>query len=115
MACQAAFISERKKWLPEPDVPLAPGSAHRVLTYDPATDKAVWQGNTVIRRDDPIPDWPARYKKFSSHLPVRKTACVSSRRRPQIKSPLACGTPSHGHVSANDDKNKVMPNGDFYE
>ncbi len=51
MVCQAAFIAEHKKCLPEPDVPLAPGSAHRVLTYDPAADKAVWEGNTVIRHD----------------------------------------------------------------
>ncbi len=52
----ADVIAEHKKWLPDPDVPLAPGSAHRVLTYDPATDQAVWEGNTVITRDDPIPE-----------------------------------------------------------
>ena len=33
----------------------APGSAHRVLTYDPASDEAIWEG-TVVRRGDPIPE-----------------------------------------------------------
>ena len=51
----ADVIADHKKWLPKPDSPLAPGSAHRVLTYDPDTDEAVWEGDTVIRRDDPIP------------------------------------------------------------
>jgi hypothetical protein len=40
--------------LPKIDRPPAPGSAHRVLTYDKATDEAVWEGTTV-RRSDPIP------------------------------------------------------------
>jgi len=50
----AAVIAEHEKWLPKIDRPLAPNSAHRVLTYDPATDKAVWEGKPV-RRTDPIP------------------------------------------------------------
>lgn len=50
----AGVIEEQRRWLPEPDVPLVPGSANRTLTYDPATDEAVWQGTTV-RRNDPIP------------------------------------------------------------
>jgi arylsulfatase A-like enzyme len=50
----AAVINEHRQWLPKVDVPPAPGSAHRVLTYDRATDEAVWEGKTV-RRSDPIP------------------------------------------------------------
>jgi len=50
----AAVIAEHKKWLPQIDVPPAPGSSSRVLTYDEATDEAVWEGTTV-KRSDPIP------------------------------------------------------------
>jgi arylsulfatase A-like enzyme len=50
-----AVIEDHRKWLPKPDVPAARGSAHRVLTYDPASDEAVWEGKTV-RRSDPIPE-----------------------------------------------------------
>lgn len=50
----AAVIAEHAKWLPAMDVPSAPGSAHRVLTYDPKTDIAVWEGQP-IRRTDPVP------------------------------------------------------------
>jgi hypothetical protein len=51
----AAIIDEHKKWLPKIDLPPAPGSASRVLTYDKATDEAVWEGKTV-KRTDPIPE-----------------------------------------------------------
>jgi len=51
----AAIIAEHKKWLPKIDVPPAPNSASRVLTYDKATDEAVWEGTTV-KRSDPIPE-----------------------------------------------------------
>ncbi len=51
----AAVLAEHRKWLPRIDGPLAPGSAARILTYDPAADEAVWEGDTAIRRDDPIP------------------------------------------------------------
>lgn len=51
----AAVIAEHRRWLPRIDVPPAPGSAHRVLTYAPETDEAVWEGKTV-RRSDPIPE-----------------------------------------------------------
>jgi len=51
----ASLIAEHRKWLPKPDVPPAPGSAHRVLTYDKNKDEAVWEGKTVIKRDTPIP------------------------------------------------------------
>uniref|UniRef100_A0A7C2JZ40 Choline-sulfatase n=1 Tax=Schlesneria paludicola TaxID=360056 RepID=A0A7C2JZ40_9PLAN len=51
----AAVIAEHRRWLPKIDVPPAPGSASRVLTYDKSTDEAVWEGQTV-RRSDPIPE-----------------------------------------------------------
>ena len=51
----AAVVAEHKKWLPKVDVPPAPNSASRVLTYDAKTDEAVWEGKTV-RRGDPIPE-----------------------------------------------------------
>ena len=51
----AAVMSEHRRWLPTIDVPPAAGSAHRVLTYDRATDTAVWEGTTVSR-GDPIPE-----------------------------------------------------------
>ncbi len=50
----ASVIAQHRKWLPDIDVPPAPGSAHRVLTYDKSTDQAVWEGTTV-HRNDPIP------------------------------------------------------------
>jgi arylsulfatase A-like enzyme len=43
----AAQKSEHRRWLPSRNLPLAPGSAHRVLTYDPATREAVWEGQRV--------------------------------------------------------------------
>jgi len=51
----AAVIEDHKQWLPQIDRPPAPGSAHRVLTYDPTTDEAVWEGKPVLR-DDAIPE-----------------------------------------------------------
>jgi arylsulfatase A-like enzyme len=51
----AAVIAEHKKWLPKIDLPPAPNSASRVLTYDKASDEAVWEGK-VVRRSDPIPE-----------------------------------------------------------
>lgn len=50
-----SVLVEHRKWLPKIDRPPAPGSKHRVLTYDPETDEAVWEGETVTRRD-PIPE-----------------------------------------------------------
>ena len=47
-------VASHSKWLPKIDVPPAAGSAHRVLTYDPNSDEAVWEGKTV-KRSDPIP------------------------------------------------------------
>ena len=50
----AAVIAEHRKGLPKSEHPPAPGSADRVLSYDPATDEAVWEGKTV-KRSDSIP------------------------------------------------------------
>ncbi len=52
----APIIAEHRRWLPRIDAPPAPGSADRILTYDPATDTAVWEGKTIVRRSDPIPE-----------------------------------------------------------
>ncbi len=51
----ASVIAEHKRWLPQPDLPLVPRSASRILTYDEKTDTAIWEGKTIIRRTDPIP------------------------------------------------------------
>lgn len=51
----ADVIAEHRRWLPKIDEPPAPGSASRVLTYDKATDTAIWEGKTV-KRNDPIPE-----------------------------------------------------------
>ncbi len=49
-----AVRAAHRRWLPRIDAPPAPGSAHRILTYDPATDEAVWEG-TPVGRADAIP------------------------------------------------------------
>ena len=49
----AAVIAAHARGLPLVDVPAVPGSAQRVLSYDPQTDIAVWEG-TPIRRTDPL-------------------------------------------------------------
>jgi choline-sulfatase len=51
----AGVIEEHRRWLPRIDLPPASGSAHRILTYDPTTDEALWEGKPV-RRTDPIPE-----------------------------------------------------------
>ena len=53
-AAHSAVIAEHRRWLPLVDRPLAPGSAQRVLTYNPTTEEAIWEGVT-IRRSDPVP------------------------------------------------------------
>jgi arylsulfatase A-like enzyme len=50
----AAVITEHKKWLPKIDLPPAPNSASRVLTYDPATGEATWEGEK-IGKDEAVP------------------------------------------------------------
>jgi arylsulfatase A-like enzyme len=47
-------VDQHAQWLPKIDQPPAAGSMHRVLTYDPSTDEAIWEGTTV-KRNDPIP------------------------------------------------------------
>ena len=51
----ATIIADHKKWLPQVDLPPAPNSASRVLTYDPKTDEAIWEGKPV-KRGDAIPE-----------------------------------------------------------
>jgi choline-sulfatase len=51
----ASILTAHRRWLPTPDLPPAAGSAHRVLTFNPTTDEATWEGR-IIRRDDPIPE-----------------------------------------------------------
>lgn len=43
----AALIAELRQWLPKVDRPPAPGSQHRILTYNPATREAVWEGKKI--------------------------------------------------------------------
>jgi arylsulfatase A-like enzyme len=50
-----ALIAEHRKWLPAIDEPPAHGSAHRILTWDPLTDTATWEGSTV-KRSSAIPE-----------------------------------------------------------
>ncbi len=49
------LMAEHRRWLPRRDEPPAPGSAQRVLTYDPATDTVEWEGERV-RRGDAVPE-----------------------------------------------------------
>ena len=51
----ATIIAEHKKWLPKVDVPPAPGSTNRILTYDKAKNQATWEGK-VIPPKSPIPE-----------------------------------------------------------
>lgn len=48
-------IDSLRPWLPRNDAPPAPGSAHRVLTYDAKTDVATWEG-VPVGRSDAIPE-----------------------------------------------------------
>lgn len=45
---------EHARWLPKTIAPLAPGSKHRTLTYDPVTKRVVWEDQPVLPTD-PIP------------------------------------------------------------
>ncbi len=51
----AGVKRELAKWLPTHEEPHAPGSAHRVLTYDARTSAVTWEG-VGVRPDDPIPE-----------------------------------------------------------
>ena len=43
----AEVKAELARWIPEVDLPPAPGSAHRILTYNPQTGEVIWQGKPV--------------------------------------------------------------------
>lgn len=47
----ANIIAAHRKWLPDPDVPPAPGSANRILTYDATTEEATWEENPISPTD----------------------------------------------------------------
>ncbi len=51
----AAVKRDLAQWLPKKNLPPAPGSAHRVLTYNPATGEVNWEGKPV-GKNEPIPD-----------------------------------------------------------
>lgn len=51
----AARKRELAAWLPKTSAPHAPGSAQRVLTYDPVTGEVNWEGKPV-GKNEPIPD-----------------------------------------------------------
>jgi arylsulfatase A-like enzyme len=40
-------LEQHRRWIPKPDVPPAAGSAARILTYDPRTGEAVWEGTLI--------------------------------------------------------------------
>jgi hypothetical protein len=46
---------ELAQWLPKVNLKPAPGSAHRILTYDPETGAVNWEGQSVGKYE-PIPD-----------------------------------------------------------
>ncbi len=50
----AKVIHQLSRWLPKVDVPMAPGSRHRVLSYNKKTGEVIWQGETVDK-DAPLP------------------------------------------------------------
>lgn len=58
----ASVLAEHRKWLPKTEALPAPGSetGGRLLTYDPDSDTAVWQGKTTIHRTDPVPGMPRK-------------------------------------------------------
>lgn len=51
----AEIIAEHRKWLPKVDVPPAPDSKNRILTYDKKTGQAVWE-DSPIAPNAPIPE-----------------------------------------------------------
>lgn len=51
----ADLLAAHRRWLPRLDAPPAEGSAHRILTYDPDQDIAIWEGRP-IHRNDPVPE-----------------------------------------------------------
>lgn len=49
----AAIKKDLGRWIPHVDLPPAPGSAHRILTYDAATKQAVWEGTLIDPNEKP--------------------------------------------------------------
>ena len=52
---RAGVKADLAKWIPKVNKKPVPGSAHRVLTYDPATGEVNWEGRNV-GENEPIPD-----------------------------------------------------------
>jgi arylsulfatase A-like enzyme len=50
----AAAKAEMARWLPKVNKKPVPGSASRILTYDPVTEEVIWE-NKPVRKTDPIP------------------------------------------------------------
>lgn len=44
----ASVKTDLAKWLPKVDLPLAPNSAARTLSYDPVTKEAIWEGKKIV-------------------------------------------------------------------
>jgi len=58
LAGEKKFTSVKRdlaKWLPKVNKKPVPGSAQRILTYDPVTGEINWEGKNV-GKNDPIPD-----------------------------------------------------------
>jgi choline-sulfatase len=43
-----SIVADHAKWLPKVDLPPIANSAHRILTWDPKTKTATWEGKPVI-------------------------------------------------------------------
>ncbi len=52
----ASILAEHRRWLPKIDRPPVPGSAHRVLRYNPGTGQVIWEGKVV----DPNAPFPQK-------------------------------------------------------
>lgn len=47
-----SVITDHRRWLPVLDRAPAPGSAHRVLTYNKTTGEALWEGRLIGKNED---------------------------------------------------------------
>ena len=47
------IIQSHKKWIPKNNMKPAPGSKHRILTYEKG--KVIWEGK-AIKENEPIPE-----------------------------------------------------------
>lgn len=50
----AAAKAELVKWLPKVNKKPVPGSANRILTYDPVTEEVIWE-NKPVGKNEPVP------------------------------------------------------------